>query len=269
MPELHLTRIAFSLAVLFLFSDAILGAGSPAKGPGQARESELTEEEISTFIREAAAQKVKTLIPQIDILKCIYFHYRGDSVLMNGGRIIISGKKFSRAISKMENTLVSQAKAGDALVQNQIPPPEIQYGNFRAIILYARKGRTRMRIELEKGYEQEIPHTFGAKIVLARIIEAELRADREGDVTEVVFDGDSYVRFTPPSIAFFVPGVFTKIARIARQGDEIWGHVIGRPKSDPARYVSVCYNLSTCAKSSISSQEMGPREFRKKISSID
>jgi hypothetical protein len=231
----------------------------------------LTPEQIFRFGKEAASAGARSRMPQIDILNAVYLKYREDPELLAGRkRIIIQGEEFRRAFVQIEPLFEAGNRAGkNDVFQSKIRPPEIRYRNFRNIILFHDYGRHRISIELNEAYTQELPYTFGARIKLAQTIEGTLRSDDKTKVTEVVFDSDRSVFFQAPGIAFFVPDVYTRIARITVEDGEMFGYVIGRPESDMRRHVAIRYNLSTCAKSSIKSDEMSPEEYSRKLSRVN
>ncbi len=231
----------------------------------------LDSEALYKFGHDAAKCKVHSRMPQIDILNGIYRFYKNDPALLNGRlRLIIRGGDFSSAFARIEPLFNNPVKENDQnVLKSKLPPPEIKYSNFKNIILFCRDKEHRISIELNEAYTQELPYTFGAKIKLARNIEGSLRSDDSANVTEILFDTDKSVFFMAPGIAFFIPDVHSRIARIAVENNQIFGYVIGCPESAKERHVSVKYNLSTCAKSSIKMQELGPDEFLRKLSNVN
>lgn len=227
----------------------------------------LSPESIFRFGKEASVKKCRSRLPQIDVLTTIFHRFRNDSDLVKARkRLIIRGEDFSRAFSQIEPLFLSSSEnSKEGVFQSQLPPPEIKYKNFKNIILYCRDNRYRISIELNEAYTQELPYTFGAKIRLSKIFEGTLRSNREDTITDIVFDDDESVFFIAPGIAFFIPDVYSRIARITLEAGQIFGSVIGRPKSAPNRCVAVKYNLSTCAKSSIKTEEITPDDFSKKL----
>ena len=214
--------------------------------------------------RRVATRKPRTRIPQIDILNSLFFLYKDDPRLIRGNRrIYITGYHFSRGYSRAKRLFGKSRDKG--IFQSRKRPPNIKYMNFRSITLFSRKKRCRMAVTLRKGYTQELPHTFGSKIIMRKSFAGTIRANPTGLATDVVFDSDRSVRFKPPGIAFFVPEIRVKIAGIAHHKGEIFGYVIGRPVKSPKKYVAVRYNLSTCAKGSIKTYKLSRREYRRKI----
>jgi hypothetical protein len=227
----------------------------------------IASDALVKFGKMAGARGAKSKMPQIDILNAIFLFYRDDSALVNGRkRLMIKGEDFSRACMRLEHLSGNGREEG--WFQSQAQPQAIQYRNFKSILLYCSGGKHRLHIELNKPYTQEIPYTFGASIKLAQKIEGTLFANDKGSVTEVVFDHDRAVLFLAPGIAFFIPNVFTRAAMISEEEGEMVGYVIGRPENSPERRVAVQYNLTTCAKSSIGSDDLSPEEYWLKLAGI-
>ncbi|MFC1586569.1 hypothetical protein ACFL5V_13560, partial [Fibrobacterota bacterium] len=122
---------------------------------------------------------------------------------------------------------------------------------------------------LVREYTQEIPHTFGASIRLDKLIHGSLRSDDKGLVTEVIFQSDQSVHFSPPGFVFFVPKMFVRIASVRREKGELFGYVIGRPMNMPSKFCAVRYNLTTCAKTSIKNYNLSPKEYARKLKNVN
>jgi len=274
--------LCFSVLVLLLVILTV-GAARKKKAPAVSRKTvqqqdnsakndtlikELSEKEIITFSKTAAAAKIKSRLPQIDILNAILQEYRIDTVLLAGKKeLLISGNTFAKAFSKVEKLFTADIKKDDPLFASTMEAPEILYSNFKAIILSGKGGQLRIRINLTEAYEQDLPYTFGAKIRMKCSFEGTVKTLANGELTDIVFDDTQDVFFKAPGIAFFIPDVFTKVARIQVEEGCVIGYVIGNPKSAQNRYVSVSYNLSTCSKKSIKSKELSPDAY-KEIASL-
>jgi len=233
-------------------------------------EIQLDSGSILDFANQTASQGVVTRLPQIDILNAIYRHYEDDTAMASGRmHVILGGECFGKVYSSIEKIFHLPGREENGMFRSRERPPEIKYSNFHDIILFCRDRMHRIDINLNHAYVQELPYTFGARIKMDKCIRGRLRSGQGGQATEVVFDDDRSVLFEPPGFAFFIPSILTRIARIENRKGEMFGFVIGRPKSAPSRYMTVGYNLTTCAKSSIRTAEMSPEEFRRKLSDAD
>lgn len=234
------------------------------------REVMLGSDAIYSQARAVAQSGVYSRILQIDLLQALFQHYHDDPRLVQQRReIVIQGTEFAQAYRRAERLFARLEGSGTPFIQPAVPPPEIQYNNFRSLILYACKERTCLSILLDRGYVQEIPYTFGARISLRQDIRAEVRTDDAGTITEAIFENDRAVMFLPPGIAFFVPDVYVRIASVVREEDEVYGYVIGRPRDAPRRHVAIRYNLSTCAKSSIKTFDLTLGDYKRKLRNVD
>jgi hypothetical protein len=229
----------------------------------------LSTNTIYRHAKRVALSGVSTKIPQIDILRVLFYKYREDPrIVKQRQRMVVTGYHFGKAYVRAERIFKGPKKSGKVF-KSAKQPARIRYKNFKSIILFRRKRTCRIAIHLKKSYTQELPHTFGAKIGLKKDMLGILRSNKSGLVTEVVFDNNKSVLFQPPGIAFFVPEVWVKIATVSEIKGEIFGYVIGRPKNDPKKYVAIRYNLTTCAKTSIKTYKLSPREFRKKRKNVN
>lgn len=239
----------------------------PALCPAEIR---LDSSAVLRFAKETADRGIMTRLPQIDILNAVFQHYRSDSGMASGlTRVVLSGECFGNVYVSLEKIFKLPHSEKNEVIRSKERPPEIKYSNFHDIILFCRENIHRIDINLERAYAQELPYTFGATIGLSKNIHGTVRSGKRGDVTEVVFDDDQSVLFKPPGIAFFIPDIYTRIARIENRKGEIYGFVIGRPKSAPHRFMTVRYNLTTCAKGSIRTSELSPDDYRRKLADVD
>ncbi|MFH0919318.1 MAG: hypothetical protein V1913_03070 [Fibrobacterota bacterium] len=265
------------LAILLFFvaffraTDAGKVASAPSTSTDKCiQDIRLDSAAVLAFARETAARGVMTRLPQIDILDAVFRHYRADLALSTGrSRIILNGDCFGSAYAQIEEIFRLPHAEEETILKSCERPPEIKYSNFRDIVLSCTESVPRINIHLRRAYIQELPYTFGACIRLEKNIHGTLRASRKVRATEVLFDDDRSVLFEPPAFAFFIPKIHTRIARIEDRNGAMFGFVIGRPKSAPDRYVSLRYNLTTCAKSSIRTSEMSPDEYRRKLADPD
>jgi hypothetical protein len=259
-----------AFTVLFiLFSFLSFGAAKKKSTvAGSITVKELSEKEIIAFSKSAASAKIKSRLPQIDILNAILQEYRDDADLLSGRKeLLISGKTFAKAFFRVEKLFIVEIKDNDPMLTSTMEAPEIIYSNFKAITLFGKGGQLRIKVELVEAYEQELPYTFGAKIKMQSSFQGTVKTVANGNLTDIVFDDPEDVFFKAPGIAFFIPDVFTKVARIKVEEGCIIGYVIGNPKSAKNRFVAVSYNITTCAKKSIKSKELSPDSY-KEIASL-
>ncbi len=259
-------RIAVLIILLICLTNSVKKSSGNNRNAYKARGTiALSVDDIVCYAKDAAVKKVKTRMPQIDILLEILLSNINDSALQYGRReLVINGDVFAQAFKKVEKLFEEGVpEHDDSFLRSRIEAPEINYSNFEAIKLFGQNGRMRIMVELKQGYEQELPFTFGAKIRLVGKFYGTIRRVDERGITEIIFDDPESVFFMAPRIAFFIPDVYTKIARIGIAENQITGFVIGNPKSVRTRFVSVSYNLTTCAKKSIKSSELSPDEFEK------
>lgn len=230
----------------------------------------LSVDQIADHAKAAALQNNRTRIHEIDILTQIFYMYQDDPALDKGSEYIIEGSRFASGHFKAKPFFENgeKQKSPQFLEPNR-PIPKIEYGNFQKIALYKTKELSRLGIFLKKTYEQEIPYTFGATVLLQKEIKGTLRSFGEREITEVVFDQNQSVLFSPPGIAFFIPEIWVKIAAIRREGDELFGYVIGYPKKMPGRVMAVRYNLTTCSKTAIRSFQLSPEQFKHKLNQVN
>ncbi|MFP4522003.1 MAG: hypothetical protein ACLFQK_07655 [Fibrobacterota bacterium] len=217
---------------------------------------------------KASRSKYVTKLPQLDIIESLYKRYRNDPRMVSGGdNIIIKGYYFSRAFGKAGHLFKKDEK--EKMLKSRIRPPEIKYSFFEAVRLSSYSGKRALSITLKKAYIQEIPYTFGAKFALQKNIKGTIRSGKKENITEVVFYSTEYVKFDPPGIAFFVPDIDVKLVSFVRKNGNTFGFVTGRRSGNRKKFVSVCYNLSTCAKSSMKTYNLTYSQYRKKLNNAD
>ncbi|OGJ89675.1 MAG: hypothetical protein A2350_21405 [Candidatus Raymondbacteria bacterium RifOxyB12_full_50_8] len=228
----------------------------------------LSDNTIYWVAKDVVGSGVYTRIHQIDLLTGLFYRYQTDPRLLDQGlKIIITGPMFSQGYNKAKTLFGDEEK--QKIFESAKKAPTIEYANFNVIRLFYLKRSHRLDLALKKAYTQEIPYTFGAKVTLQQTIRGTLRTNQAHSVAEIIFDSHKQVLFSPPDIAFFIPDIMVKIVSIRKIGNELIGYVIGYAKSSPKRMVAVSYNLSSCAKSSISTNNLTPAEFKKKAADVD
>ena len=230
----------------------------------------LSSGAILVSAKQAADNPSHTRLPQIDILRMLFFSHRDDKAFLNGSqRFHITGPNFAAAYTNVKRRFEGDEEA-DPVLKSKKTPPRIEYSNFKDIVLSNRPTGSRLDINLTEPYTQEIPYTFGAKIAFKRsTLGGFIRAGRNGRVTEILFDDHFTLIFFPPSIAFFMADIYVKLAAIVEEKGTIYGYVIGRPVNAPDRFMAVRYNLTTCAKTSIKTYSISPTVFKKKLRNIE
>jgi hypothetical protein len=268
-------KITGFFAVLFAIVSVLLLNAESARNKKWPQKTSLeniylSADTLTTIAVDRAKRGGYTRIHQIDIVEQIFLQFRYDERIVDYGNvIIIPGKNFATAHERSRPFFKSGVQNKGSIVQPKMKLPEINYANFKGIGLSYENGENRMSIRLKKSYIQEIPHTFGASIRLNSRISSTLRTGDDGRVIEVVFDNYKSVHFFPPSFIFFIPKMYVKVASIRRKDGNIYGYVIGRPKSMPHKFCAVGYNLSTCAKTSIKNYSLSPYEYEKKLDKVD
>ncbi len=229
----------------------------------------INEKELFGLASEVARSGVYSKMPQIDILRRMFYKYRKR--LNKGNTYFITGDDFNRAYTRTipRFTRLKDDLLDDELIKGTVKVPKIKYNNFRKINLDKNGNNYNISLDLKKTYTQELPFTWGAKVLFNKGQNGKIRSSGDS-IMEIIFPQNIRPEFYSPPIAFFIPDVKIHITSLRIVKGEVFGYVIGTNLSDKRNFngkpvYAIEFNLSTCAKNSIRKFKLSPKELKKKL----